>query len=546
MSNKEIAQAFQQLGQLMHLHGENPYKIRSYENAYRKLRSWEQPLAEMSDKELAAIPGVGKAIFGKIKELLTNGQMATLKRYQDQTPPGVQEMMHIKGFGAKKIKQLWQELGVESIGELMYAVNENRLIELKGFGAKTQADLKKKLEFYQINQGRFRYAQVEPAAQQLLEKLRQLLPERPVDFTGAFRRRAIVVDRLDFLMITTADLFDQLQQQFNAKKVADNELVFQLEQPNIPVHLHGCEGDDWGKRQIELTGNNEFVASLEMKDLAGQTTATEEAAFATLNTAFVAPERREFSYSDALIHTNLIEERDLKGVLHVHTTASDGTHTLEQMCSYAKELGYEYIGITDHSKSAFYAGGLQVNDLKQQWLQIDELNTILAPFRIFKGIESDILNDGRLDYDDAILKQFDFIIASIHSQLKMDKDKATQRLITAIENPYTSILGHPTGRLLLSREGYPINYQKVIEACAANGVAIELNANPYRLDLDWRWISYALEKGVKIAINPDAHSQQGLHDMRFGILAARKGGLTVTDCLNGMKVKDFELWCGIV
>lgn len=543
MTNKEIAQAFQQLGNLMHLHGENPYKIRSYENAYRNLRSWEQPLAAMSDKELNEIPGVGKAIFGKIKELLTNGQMATLQRYKDLTPPGVQEMMNIKGFGAKKIKQLWQELEVESIGELMYAVNENRLIELKGFGAKTQADLKRKLEFYQSNQGRFRYAQVEPAAQQLLKKLRQMLPNQPADFTGAFRRRTTVVDRLDFLMVANKEQFDQLQQQFSAKKISDTELFFQLEQPNLPVHLYACEGDNWGRRQIELTGNNEFVASLQLQELNQQTTATEEAAFATLNTAFVVPERREYVYSEVLVQANLIEEKDLKGVLHVHTTASDGTHTLAQICTYAKELGYGYIGITDHSKSAFYAGGLQVSELEMQWAQIDELNKTLAPFHIFKGIESDILNDGRLDYDEAILKQFDFIVASVHSQLKMDETKATQRLLTAIENPYTSILGHPTGRLLLSREGYPIDYRKVIDACAANGVAIELNANPYRLDLDWRWIPYALEKEVKIAINPDAHSKEGLHDTRFGVLAARKGGLTAEGCLNVLNREAFGKWC---
>jgi DNA polymerase (family 10) len=544
MTNKEIAQAFQQLGQLMHLHGENPFKIRSYENAYRKLRSWEQPLSDLSDEELAAIPGVGKAIHGKIKELLTGGKMATLERYRSQTPPGVQEMLDIKGFGAKKIKQLWQELGVESIGELLYAVNENRLVELKGFGAKTQEDLRKKLVFHQSNQGYFRYGQVEATANELLEKLQQLHPDQLVAATGDFRRRAIILDRLDFLLVATEDVRKQLQQHFSAEVVNENELTFQLAQPTIAVHLHFCKANDWGKRQIELTGNDKFVASLNLDQLNEQTTATEEAAFATLDTAFVLPERRERAYHDSLTNTDLITQADLKGLLHVHTTASDGTHTLVQMCERARELGYEYIGITDHSKSAFYAGGLHPSDLTAQWAAIDELNNAMQPFRIFKGIESDILNDGRLDYEEAILKQFDFIIASVHSQLKMDETKATQRLITAIENPYTSILGHPTGRLLLSRQGYPIQHEKVIDACAANGVAIELNANPYRLDVDWTWIPYALEKGVKIAINPDAHSMQGLEDTHFGVLAARKGGLTMEGCLNVMNIEEFGKWCG--
>ncbi|MEL6720569.1 MAG: PHP domain-containing protein, partial [Bacteroidota bacterium] len=236
----------------------------------------------------------------------------------------------------------------------------------------------------------------------------------------------------------------------------------------------------------------------------------------------------------------LIQDQDIKGVLHVHTTASDGAHTLADMCAYAQSLGYEYIGITDHSKSAFYASGLKIDELEEQWNVIDELNSKLAPFKIFKGIESDILNDGRLDYEEEILKQFDFIIASVHSNLKMDEAKATQRLITAIENPYTTILGHPTGRLLLSRKGYPIQHKKVIDACAANNVHIELNANPYRLDLDWTWIPYALNKGVKIAINPDAHSKEGIHDIHFGVEVARKGGLTKEDCLNALTLSDFE------
>ncbi|MEM1326565.1 MAG: PHP domain-containing protein [Bacteroidota bacterium] len=544
MTNKEIAQAFQQLGQLMHLHGENQFKIRSYENAYRKLRSWEQPLGELSDEDLAAIPGVGKAIHGKIKELVQKGEMATLERYRSQTPPGVQEMLGIKGFGAKKIKQLWQELGVESIGELLYAVNENRLVELKGFGAKTQEDLRQKLLFYQNNQGYFRYGQIEAAAKNLLHQVKQLTQDQPVAFTGDFRRRAIVLDRIDILVVASESLREQLGQHFSAEKVNENELRFRLEQPTIPVHLHFCEAENWGKRQIELTGSDAFVASLDLETLNDQTTATEEAAFATLDKAFVLPERREQAHADHLTNTNLITQSDLKGVLHVHTTASDGTHTLVQMCERARDLGYEYIGITDHSKSAFYASGLHLSDLQKQWTEIDALNNGMQPFRIFKSIESDILNDGSLDYEEDILKQFDFVIASVHAQLKMDEAKATHRLITAIENPYTSILGHPTGRLLLSRKAYSIDHQKVIDACAANGVAIELNANPYRLDLDWKWIPYALEKGVKIAINPDAHSMQGLEDTHFGVLAARKGGLTLEGCLNGLSLAEFGNWCG--
>jgi DNA polymerase (family 10) len=240
----------------------------------------------------------------------------------------------------------------------------------------------------------------------------------------------------------------------------------------------------------------------------------------------------------------LIEEQDICGILHNHSTYSDGLHSLSEMAMYVKSCGYQYFGICDHSKSAFYANGLQPQRVLEQIKEINALNKKLVPFKIFKGIESDILSDGSLDYNVEILSKFDFVVASIHSNLRMDKDKATNRLISAIENPYTCILGHPTGRLLLSREGYPIDHKKIIDACAANSVSIELNANPLRLDLDYTWIPYALEKQVMIAINPDAHSKGGIHHVRYGVYAARKGGLTKDMCLNSKNLEEFEAWIG--
>ena len=236
----------------------------------------------------------------------------------------------------------------------------------------------------------------------------------------------------------------------------------------------------------------------------------------------------------------LVESNDLRGILHNHSTYSDGNHSLKEMAEYCKELGFEYLGMCDHSKSAFYANGLKEEAVIKQQAEIDKLNIALSPFKIFKGIESDILFNGELDYDESILKSFDFIVASIHSNLKMDKAKATQRLIKAIENPFTTILGHPTGRLLLSRPGYEIEHAKVIDACAENGVSIELNANPYRLDIDWRWISYALERNVMISINPDAHRKEGYHDMYYGVGAARKGGLTRSMTMNALSLEAIE------
>ena len=298
-----------------------------------------------------------------------------------------------------------------------------------------------------------------------------------------------------------------------------------------------------GSKLFSTTGPRAFLETFLEKSTADdfKNLATEEAVFEKAALPYLAPELRDDNrWLEAATPPKLVTEKDVKSVMHLHTTYSDGLHSLRDMALYSKELGYEYMGLTDHSKSAFYANGLKPERVLAQMEEVDELNKELAPFKIFKGIESDILYDGSLDYEEDILKKFDFIIASVHSVLKMDKEKATTRLIRAIENPYTTILGHPTGRLLLSREGYPIDHKKVIDACAANKVILELNANPVRLDLDWTWIPYALEKGVKISINPDAHSKEGIHDIRYGVLAARKGGLTAEMCFNNLGLKEFE------
>jgi DNA polymerase (family 10) len=270
----------------------------------------------------------------------------------------------------------------------------------------------------------------------------------------------------------------------------------------------------------------------------------ESGIYASLGLQYIEPELREGLTEVSSAKENkipkLIELSDLKGILHNHSTYSDGMNSLKEMAEYCKELGYEYLGICDHSQSAFYAQGLKPDRVFEQHAEIDLLNKQLFPFRVFKGIESDILNDGSLDYSDDVLKSFDFIVASVHSNLKMNEEKATARLLKAIENPFTTILGHPTGRLLLSRPGYPIDHKKIIDACAANGVIIELNAHPYRLDIDWRWIPYCLERGVKISINPDAHEKSGYHDMYFGTFVARKGMLSKEMCLNSLSLTEIE------
>lgn len=546
MTNKEIASTFQYLGNIMELHGENKFKIRSYSNAYIQLRKLPTPVAEMSDAEINSVKGIGKAISGKIRELIDTGTMEALESYKAKTPEGVQDMLNIKGFGPKKIKVIWEELGAETIGELLYAVNENRLIELKGFGAKTQADLKQKLEYFQKSKHKFHYAALEQEATDLIAALASQLPHARIELTGAMRRRCNEVERIDILIGQNADIqsiFDETTLVLNDEK----EGVFNATSSNdFPVRIYHCSLDDFGSKLFRYSGSPSFLEAFvkENKGIDFKGFKEEIDIFDKAKLPYIEPEMREQDWAIDLAKSNklpqLIVPEDIKGVIHTHTTYSDGVNSLKEMAEYAKKLGYEYIAISDHSKSAFYANGLKPDRVLEQMAAIDALNQELAPFKIFKSIESDILNDGRLDYEEDLLKQFDLIIASVHSNLRMDEAKATQRLITAIENPYTTILGHPTGRLLLSRKGYPIDHKKVIDACAANGVAIELNANPYRLDLDWTWIPYAVEQGVLIAINPDAHSTKGIHDIRFGVLSARKGGLTAAQCLNSFSLESFE------
>ncbi len=310
------------------------------------------------------------------------------------------------------------------------------------------------------------------------------------------------------------------------------------------MHFEYCSQHDFYLKLLELSSDKEHYGFLSYKiDVAVKYT-SEKAIYEAAGFPFIAPELRDNKLEWKLAENNqlndLIELKDIKGVVHSHSKYSDGANTLKELATYCKEQGFEYLVISDHSKSAFYANGMKEENIIAQHAEIEELNKQLFPFKIFKSVESDILYDGQLDYTDDVLKTFDLVIASVHSQLKMTEEKAMQRLIKAIENPYTNILGHMTGRLLLSREGYPVDHKKIIDACAANDVCIELNANPYRLDIDYSWIGYCQEKNVLISVNPDAHNLRGVHDIKYGVIAARKGGLLKENTLNSLTKDNFE------
>lgn len=536
LNNKQIAGKFDLLAKLMELHDENPFKIKSYANAYLSLRKLEGDLTTMPKSELAAIKGIGTAIVDKIIELSITGKMTALEEMQNKTPIGIQEMLSIKGLGPKKVKQIWKEMDILTVGELLYACNENRLIAYSGFGLKVQADIKEKLEYFQASQGKYLYAHVHQVADKCLDTLSATYPEIKFAICGDIIRCMPEVKGIEILASGAIDLgtLDE-----NILEKVDENWYFK----SFPLFIYETTNVDFDKELFKRSASDTFLSAFTDEDI---NQGNAQSIFAHKGTSFVPTEYRESPDVINLYKSNapkLIDVQDIKGIIHNHSTYSDGLHSLSDMADYVHKSGFEYFVISDHSKSAGYAGGLNEDKLLMQWREIDQLNAQYTDgFKIYKSIESDILVDGSLDYSDDILAKFDLVIASVHSVLNMDEEKATARLIRAVENPYTKILGHPTGRLLLARPGYPIDYKKVIDACAANGVSMELNANPQRLDMDWTWIPYAMEKGIKVSINPDAHSKESIHYIKYGVTTARKGGLTPTYCLNTYTVAEFDHW----
>jgi DNA polymerase (family 10) len=529
MNNGEIIEALEITASLMELHNENPFKTKAYTNAAFKLSKLRYDFEGKTQADIEAIEGIGKGISAKIFELTSTGTTSELKKLLENTPPGVVEMLSVKGLGPKKVRQLWTDLQLESVGELLYACNENRLVTLKGFGEKTQNQVKQNIEFKLSNTNKFHYASLEKPVQKLIEAILNSNNSLQAIVAGQLARKCEIIDKVEILVSGRVE-----------PTIAEVEKNIPL-----PVVYTICDPAEFNYRSVELISTKEHLEKINFSSLDRKDFKDQEELYTSLGIQFIEPELREgLNEADLARQHNiprLIELGDLKGILHNHTTYSDGVHTLKEMSEYCRQLGYEYLGICDHSKTAVYANGLTVERVFEQQAEIDKLNSSYSDFRILKGIESDILNDGSLDYPEEVLKTFDFVVASVHSGLKMSEQKATERLIRAVENPYTSILGHPTGRLLLARNGYPIDHKKIIDACAANGVSIELNAHPYRLDIDWRWIPYCLEKGVMVSINPDAHHKEGFHDMYIGICIARKGMLDKENCLNALSLNDLLL-----
>ncbi|WP_255590501.1 MULTISPECIES: DNA polymerase/3'-5' exonuclease PolX [unclassified Algoriphagus] len=556
LDHKTILKKIKLCIQLMELHDENPFKIRSYQSALNSLERGDADIMEISESELSKIPGVGKSILEAIVSLKETETFSTLDELIEKTPEGILEVLQIKGLGPKKVKTLWEELGITSTHELMEACQSGKVAKIKGFGEKTQETIIQNLEFKASNAGKWLYADVEESIESLTSELQKSLNSSEVVIVGDFARKMEIIASAEWL-IGTSDI-SQAKSQFKAieafelDKSLSSPFVWRGKVKDLDLNfgIHFSDLNNYPSKKYALSASAEHLKSLvDEKETIAEKLAkngfkNDEEFFSQINLQFIPVEMRE-GYDEVSLAKEqkiptLLEEKDLKGILHNHSTYSDGKHSLRQMAEYCKELGYEYLGISDHSRTASYAGGLEIEKVQKQHEEIDQLNKELAPFKIFKGIESDILGDGSLDYPEDVLKSFDFIVSSVHSILNMDIKRATKRLLTAIENPYTTILGHPTGRLLLRREGYPIDHKTIIDACAKNKVVIEINANPWRLDLDWRWVRYAMDQGVMLSINPDAHEMDGYADMKYGVLVGRKGGLTKEMTLNALSLKEIQ------
>lgn len=544
-TNQHIAEQFELLAKLMEIHQDNPFKAKSYASAAFAIERLPIELADMNRNDIAQVKGIGASSAQKIIELLDRGSLLSLEELIQKTPSGILEMMQIKGLGPKKVATIWKEMHIETIGELLYACNENRLLRYKGFGEKTQKNVAESIEFFLRHKGHFLWAELETYAERIRHILVEAFPSYIILSCGLFKRQMPVVDALEwstnipFALLHT--FFEknefQLSQvdelELTAKGIENVQLRFyrsSTEQPAVVAFRKNCS-------ELFL---NEWIGQFQEK---WSSATTEEEVFTACGISPIPTYLREDPavierYKDAA-PIQVIQPKDIRGIIHSHSDWSDGANTIEEMAVACRNLGMEYLVISDHSKSAFYANGLQEERVKAQHQYIDELNSKLSPFHIFKSIECDILNDGALDYSDALLSTFDLVIASVHSNLNMDQEKAMQRLTRAIEHPATTILGHPTGRLLLSRKGYPIDHERIIDACIKNGVAIEINAHPRRLDLDWAWVGKAQEKGAILSINPDAHVIDGFNDVRYGVLAAQKGGLLSKNNLSSYSLTEF-------
>ena len=577
MNARQVAAVLQHMGQLMEVLGENPFRVRALQNAARVLEGLEdQPFAALvHEDKLQTLKGIGKGIAEKTKILVATGSLPAYEQLQQQVPSGLLEMMKLSGFGAKKVRVVSEQAGIRDLEALEAAARDGSLSELPGFGKKTAAKILESIDFLKRASDFHRAGEARAAGEAALTAVRAHPSVSVAEIAGSLRRWKETVKDIDIVAVTddAPAVMDVFTGQPQVARVTGHgekksSVLLRARGGTIPCDLRLCDAQTLPFMLHHFTGSKEHNVAMRQRaikmgyklsewglfaagDDAPVPCRDEAAIFKQLGLSYIPPELRENRgeiEAAAAAETGavgelplLIEKSDIRAELHLHTTASDGRASIREMAEACRKRGFRYMGVTDHSRAAAYAGGLGADALARQADEIDELNAAYGKkFQILKSSEVDILADGALDFDDETLARLDYVVASIHSRFELPQDKMTRRVIRAIENPATTIIGHLTGRLLLRRDGYDLAVDEVIAAAAEHGTALEISANPHRLDLDWRYIKRAREKGVKFAINTDAHASEQLDYLQYGIGIARKGWLEKGDVINTLSLREFR------
>ncbi len=555
--NADVAEIFNRIGDLLDIKGDNPFRIRAYRDGARTVSELSRSVAEMveGEEDLKALPGIGKDLAAKIEEIVRTGSLSFLEKLEEEIPAGLVELLRISGLGPRKINALYTKLGITSLAQLREAVSRQKIRDLEGFGEKTEQNIRKELDRLAASARRIKLSTADEIARPLLAYLREIKGVRLAEIAGSYRRRMETVGDLDILVVHVSGSpvmerfldYDDVQSVVSHGPTRSSVLL----KSGVQVDLRAVGAESYGAALLYFTGSkahniavrriavkndlkiNEYGVFKGKKRVAGR---TEEGVYKQVGLPFIPPELREdrgeieAAAQDRL--PNLLTLGDIRGDLHAHTTRTDGHAGLEEMALAARERGYEYLGITEHSRHVTVAGGLDADELRAHIRDIDRLNEQLEGIILLKGIEVDILEDGSLDLPGDVLRELDYTVCSVHSRFNLARDRQTARIIRAMDNPCFHILGHPSGRLINERPPYDIDMEQVIRAAAAKGCFMELNAHPDRLDLNDIHLKLARELGVKVAISTDAHSTEGLNSMRFGIWQARRGWLEPGDVLN--------------
>jgi DNA polymerase (family 10) len=580
VTNKSVAQFLETIATYMRLAGENDFRSAAFDKAARLIETMELPIDTfIRDGSLMSIKGIGQSIANDITAFSLTGTAPVLDALKEKVPSELVKWLDISGLGPKKIYKIHSELGITTLGELKMACSDGRVASLAGMGEKSAEKILKSIDWMEQFAERCRLDEAETIAMRFKTLLSGLSGVKRIELAGSFRRKLETIGDIDLLIAADAtsvnDLFDRFTKHESVIEVlgrGDTKSSVRV-QEGRQVDLRIVTDDQFDAALMYFTGSKEHNVIMRQRARdrgmalneyglfklteSGETNFseripvyTEEDIYKTLELNWIPPELREdrgeFSAYEGHKSLNLVQELDIKGILHAHSTYSDGSYSIEQMARACIERGFEYLGLTDHSKTAAYAGGLNEKAVYKQWKEIDALNNQFEKegirFRIFKGIESDILSDGSLDYDADTLNGFDFVIASVHFSLDMEPQKMLERFKRAVENPFTRIVGHPTGRLLLKRDGNPFEMNALIDFATEHNTAIEINASPWRLDLDWRYGRKAEQVGLMSAICPDAHDIEGIDDIRFGVSIARKARFTKERILNTKTIEELEKW----